>query len=123
SLRLCPPLRGHYFSSSYRHRRDLHAFPTRRSSDVAVETTYHGVAVAPRVGGPGTSSSEIDDRGRQGIVEGFTLYGPIDMDVTYTDRVRWRGVLFDVVGEPGPWRNPMSGRPAGVEAAIRRSQG
>lgn len=90
---------------------------------ITTETTYHGVAIAPRVGGPGTSSSEIDDRGRQGIVEGFTIYGPLDMDVTHTDRVRWRGDLFDVVGEPGPWRNPMSGRQAGVEVAIRRSQG
>ncbi len=85
--------------------------------------TYDGVAVAPRVGGPGTSSTEIIGRGRAGVIEGFTVYGPIDMDIAHTDQIEWRGQVYDVEGEPGRWANPYSGRQAGMEVAIRRAEG
>lgn len=85
-----------------------------------VETTvYTGVAVAPRK----AVSDELDTRGRAGIVEGFTIYGPTSMDITHTDQIRWRGTLFNVEGEPAVWQHPTTGRHAGQEITIRRAEG
>lgn len=73
-----------------------------------------GWAIAPR------SSSESDDRGSSVIV-GLSLFGPYDADIRPDDQVRVRGVVYDVVGEPGRWRNPMTGREAGLEVAVTRT--
>lgn len=92
------------------------------------EVTYSDVIVAPRVGGPGTSSSEIHQRARDGLIEGLTAYFPADADVRFTDRVRvhhpaFEDDLFEVEGEPGVWENPFAGDKPGLEVALRKAQG
>lgn len=87
-----------------------------------VRVDVDGCAWAPRTAG-GASSSEIRDRGRQGVIEGLTLYAPAGTDLQPTDQVEVDGVLFDVEGEPGDWRNPFTGRDAGLEVALRRADG
>src|SRR5690606_34750779 len=39
-----------------------------------------GVTLAPRVGGPGTASSDIEGRGREGGRVGFTMYAEVGAD-------------------------------------------
>lgn len=73
--------------------------------------------VAPRL------SDEITNRGRAGVIVGLTLFAPYRTDLRHTDQVEVDGVLYEVEGEPGRWRNPMTGWEAGIQAALRRAQG
>lgn len=87
----------------------------------------HGCAVAPRVGGPGTASADLEARGREGVREGLTAYLPIGPDgppdVRHTDLVEFDGKLWEIDGEPSVWRSPFTGWPAGVEVALTRGEG
>lgn len=88
------------------------------------ETDIDGCAWAPRVGGPGTSSADITQRGRQGVIEGLTLYAPHGSDIRHTDQVQIPGEgLFEVDGEAGTWENPFTGSTPGMEIALRRAAG
>lgn len=81
-------------------------------------TTVDGCAVAPR------SSSEPDEIGRDAVITGITVYLPPNTVVTPTDRLRARGTVYEVVGEPGDWRNPFTGgQPWGIEVACQRVEG
>lgn len=80
-----------------------------------------GCTWAPRLAG--AASSEIDDRGRQGIIVGMTVYMPYDTDLRPSDQLVLDGLLYEVEGEPGKWHNRMTGRRAGLEVAARRSEG
>ena len=51
------------------------------------------------------------------------LFAPYDTDLTYTDQIEVDGVLYDIEGEPGRWRNPYSGWEAGLQAALVRASG
>lgn len=82
-----------------------------------------GTAWAPRVQGAGSSSSELLDRGRQGVIEGLTWYAPYGTDLRITDKLELDGVLYEVEGEPGDWANPYTGRRAGLEVSLRRAEG
>lgn len=83
-----------------------------------------GVAVAPRVGGPGTASSDVTSRGREALVEGLTLYiADVGADIRRTDRVEIDGKTYDIDGEPSRWTNPLTGWHGGVEVAVRRTEG
>lgn len=73
--------------------------------------------VAPR------TTSDIDDRGRQGVIVGMSLYAPVGTDLVHTDQVKVDGVLYDLDGEMGVWTNPLTGWDAGIEAAIKRAAG
>lgn len=73
--------------------------------------------VAPR------ESGDISNRGRQGVIVGLTLFAPYETDVRYTDQIEVDGVLYDVDGEPGKWRNPFSGWEAGIQVALVRASG
>lgn len=46
-----------------------------------------------------------------------TIYGPAGMDVLATDKLRARGVLFDVIGTPQNWGS------AGTVIPIKRTTG
>ena len=76
------------------------------------ERQVAGCAVAPR------SSSEDRD-GRAGVIVGLSLYLPAGCRLTAQERVRVRGVDYEVDGEPGDWRDPFDGVAAGVEVALR----
>lgn len=65
----------------------------------ATEVVSQGWQVAPG------SSSELHD-GQQSVESDVDLYrmGGFDEDIRPTDRVRVRGLLYEVVGEPAVWR-------------------
>lgn len=92
--------------------RDAHGDPLPGS-----EHEVENCVPAPRQG------SESDDRGETVIV-GLTLYAPFDADILATDQIviadpAWAGT-YDVVGEPGRWQSPYSGRSPGMEVALTR---
>lgn len=87
----------------------------------ADETDIEGCAVAPRQAG-GVAGEETSS-GRQGVLVGMTVYTPPGADVVATDRMRVRGQLFEVDGEPSDWRNPFTTLARGVEVALRRVDG
>lgn len=94
----------------------------------ATRFEVHGCAVAPRVGGPGTASADLEARGREGVREGLTAYLPFGPDgeppdVRHTDIVEFDGKLWEIDGEPSVWRSPFTGWPAGVEVALTRGEG
>lgn len=69
------------------------------------------------------TSSDITDRGRAGVIVGLTLFGKYGTDLKHTDQVEVDGVLYDVDGEPGQWKNPLTGTKAGFEVALTRAAG
>jgi hypothetical protein len=82
----------------------------------ATSTTLGGWAVAPRY-------STEDNQGRQGVVIGLTLFGPPLADVRPSDQFEVRGEMYEVDGQPGDWRHPWTGVPAGVQVAVKRVEG
>lgn len=74
-------------------------------------------AMAPRTEG------DITSAGRAGVVVGYTLYYPFGVDVGFEDRIDTQYGLFEIDGEPGPWRQPDTGWEAGATAALRRVVG
>lgn len=76
-----------------------------------------GCGMAPRV------EDELRDRGRQGVVIGWTAYLPFGADVTFEDRIETPHGTFDVEGEPGIWESPMSGRQHGMTVTLKRVDG
>ena len=108
---------------------DEYGDPTPPTSAHVVE----GCSWHPRTQGAGPSSQSIDQRGRQGVVEGQTVLADPSVDVTHTDQVAL-GVrltladydtadLWNVDGEVGEWDNDMSGRRHLAEFAISRAAG
>lgn len=70
----------------------------------ADETDFPKCAVAPR-----TSEEPLEGR-RVQVMDGLSVYGPKNMDVTSRDRIRIDGVLYEVDGEPAHWESPFTGR-------------
>lgn len=73
--------------------------------------------VAPR------ESSDLSDRGRQGVLVGLTLFAPYDSDLLSTDRIEVDGVLFGIDGDIGRWRNPFTAWEAGIQVSLERVAG
>lgn len=65
---------------------------------------------------PRPSNEPVQDA-RNAITSGFTLYLPLDADVTARDRMRVRGVVYDVLGEPAVWAR------AGMVIQVGRTEG
>lgn len=80
-------------------------------------TTLTDVFTAPR------TTADITDRGRQGVVEGKTLYAPYGVDLLHSDQIEEDGVLYDIDGEAGQWKHPITGWEAGCEVALKRAAG
>ena len=89
----------------------------RRDWDNATRLDIHPATIAPR------QADTTEQNGRQGIIVGLTLYLPADSDVLTTDRLEVRDVTYDVEGEPGDWRHPLTGRRPGLEVNVRRVDG
>lgn len=81
-----------------------------------VETEVTGCAVWPR-----TSSEDV--QGRQQVIDGLSAVLPYGTDVRPTDRVRRNGLLYDIDGDPGEWRSPLTGTEAGVQVDLKRVTG
>lgn len=77
------------------------------------ETTYQGCAVWPRV------SSE-DVQARDQVIDGLYVLFPAGADVQATDRIRVRGEVYLVDGEPGLYRSPMTGTTVGPQVSLTR---
>lgn len=77
-------------------------------------------AVAPRF-----SDDEQTERGRAGVIVGQTIYAPYGADILRTDQIVIPGLegVYEVDGEPGPWRSPWTGWEAGLQVAVRRAEG
>jgi hypothetical protein len=65
---------------------------------------------------PRPSQEPVQDA-RNAITSGFTLYLPQGSDVTAHDRMRVRGVVYDVLGEPSVWSG------AGMVVQVGRTEG
>lgn len=76
-----------------------------------------GCGLAPRV------DEENRTQGRQAVAIGWTLYAPYGADIDFDDRVETPHGTFEVEGEPGHWRSPLSGREHGTTVALRRVDG
>jgi len=66
-------------------------------ASTTARTDITGCLVAP------TSSTEPSDRGREGVVIGWTVYAPTGTDARHTDRIEVRGVACLIEGEVGDW--------------------
>lgn len=83
----------------------------------AVETSLDGFAVDP---GGSTEAATVN---REQITTSPTLYGPFGADVVASDRVRVRGVTWEVAGNRADWRNPFTGWEAGSSWPLRAVEG
>lgn len=81
------------------------------------EVGVDGVAVEPR------PSSEDNRDARNAVISGFTLYIPAGTAVTAANRVRVRGEVYLVDGEPAEWRNPFTGWEPGSVVQTKRMEG
>lgn len=66
---------------------------------VAGATTEHAVTGVLFAPGPSTEVSFGQNR----VDADATLYGPPGMDIVATDRVRVRGKVYSVIGDPQDW--------------------
>lgn len=66
-------------------------------SQAPEEAEYSGCLIAAR------TSSEPDEVGRTATIIGHTVYLPHPADVTSQDRLRYRGRVHNVEGEPFDW--------------------
>ena len=51
---------------------------------------------------PRPSGEPVQDA-RNAVTSGWTLYVPTDTDATSQDRVRVRGIVYGIEGEPASW--------------------
>lgn len=85
--------------------------------DHPTEVPVEGVAVEPR-----PSSEPVQDA-RNAITSGFTLYGMPAGSVTAQNRIRVRGIVYDVLGDPADYRNPFTGTAPGLVVQVGRTEG
>lgn len=101
------------------------AAPVDRYGEVTytwVSRTIDGCAVAPRSSSRG-AGGELSDGGRQGVIVGLTVYAPPDSAIDAHARVEIDGELFEVDGEVGRWRSPLTGWAPGDEINLKRVEG
>jgi head-tail adaptor len=70
------------------------------SPDWSTPSELNIVTLAPAE--PRPSQEPVQDA-RNAVTSGFTLYLPEDADVTARDRMRVRGRVYDVLGDPAGW--------------------
>jgi hypothetical protein len=100
------------------HGNAVPSWPEGPEADGAVE--IHGVKVAPRTDLGGEAA--LADR--EAVVTNVRLLFPGGADLPApVDRLWVRGHVYDVIGEPGTWVNPWTGREAGSEIHARRTEG
>lgn len=71
---------------------------------------------------PGGPRGETQDRGDT-VVAQPALYAPLGADITATDRLRVRGVVYAVDGQPAEWLSPFPGGPEGLHVALKHTAG
>jgi len=78
-----------------------------------VEVPIPGAAFAP--GG----STEPAQTGMARVVTAPTLYFTTSPDVLSSDRMRVRGLVYSVIGNPALWINPFTGATAGLVVELK----
>lgn len=69
---------------------------------------------------PGSSQEVLDATGQRLEVD-LTVYLPFAADVKPQDRVRVRGLVYDVQGDRHDWRNPYTDAEPGSVVRLRRT--
>jgi hypothetical protein len=82
-----------------------------------VEVPVVGCAVNP------LGSSEQDTGGRDKTVDTIEVTMPADTVVNRIDRLRVRGIIYDVQGTPEPIHNPITGADGGLRVIGKRVTG
>lgn len=85
--------------------------------DSSTEVRVDGVAIEPR-----PSTEPVQDA-RNAVTSGFTLYMPASTAVTPANRIRVRGEVYEVLGDPAAWRNPFTGWAPGLVVQVGRTAG
>lgn len=86
------------------------------------ETELKGCVVTPRQESPQVGGSQ--QQARDTVITGYTVYAPSGSDFATTDRVRIRGEVCEITGEPGDWgRSPFTGTAGPVQFAADRVTG
>jgi hypothetical protein len=80
----------------------------KRNWAAATETTYSGVNVQPQQV-PVDSDEYTEDRQTTVTRYQVTSRRGVDLDVLETDRVRYAGMVCEVVGKVGRWPRPGGG--------------
>ena len=70
-----------------------------------------------------TSVHERTEEGRDQARQGLTLLAPPDPDIEPWDRVRVRGVVFEVDGFVFDYVHPMTGWRPGAQVSLQRWEG
>lgn len=83
---------------------------------VVVETDIKGCVVTPRQETPQVGGA--DQQARDTVIVGLTVYAPHGTDIVTTDRVRIKGRLYEITGQPADWGvSPFTGTPGVVQFA------
>ncbi|MFF4779413.1 hypothetical protein ACFY05_42020 [Microtetraspora fusca] len=91
-----------------------------RDWDSPARTSYDGCAVANWARG---RVSEVHADGRDPVVSDLIIYMPPGADVAAADRLEVRGEVYELVGEPFGWSNPLTGTVFGVAVNCDRVEG
>jgi hypothetical protein len=67
--------------------------------------------------------SSEDVQARDQLIDGLYVLFPTGADVQATDRIRVRGQVYLVDGEPGLYRSPMTGTTVGPQVSLTRITG
>lgn len=92
---------------------DRHGDPIEGTGRSVVED---GWAFSPR------GSSESHDAANT-VINGLMGYGPYGSAIRHDSVVVVNGDHYEVEGEPGRWRNPMTGDEMGCQVALTRQRG
>ena len=82
-----------------------------------VEVPVDGAKVAPR---PGEEPEQLP---RETVIVGLSVLLPPGVRLSAVDRMKVRGEVYKVIGEPGVWVSPWTGREWGVQVALERVEG
>lgn len=86
------------------------------------EIPIHQCVVAPREELPAPGGPE--QQGRDTVIRGWTVYAPPGTSVLTTDRVRIRGEVCEITGNPASWgQSPFTGVRGPVQFAADRISG
>lgn len=107
--------------------RDSHGEVVRDAYGVAqytdVDTVIEGCAIAPAGSmGQAFSFEAIAQRYSQ-VSTRFVVEFPPGTVADADDKIVWRGLEYEIEGEPGYSRSPFSGREGPVETYIKRTTG
>ena len=78
-------------------------------------TDIDGCSVQPR------TSTEATD-GRDTIITGKIAYVPAGADIAATDKIKFKGVTYEVDGDLGDW-DDLAAEPDHIEVLLRRVTG